>query len=184
MIFQMMALLKAERMRRLSTMSGLTMPTPIVLATWTPTKKKAENSKNAAHRTAYLGGRALVETTVDMALAESWKPLRKSKTSATKMRITTNPKESGMFQDDAFNDVSDILADIYGLFYPLEYFLPLDELDGILLLLKQAGHGHPHYNIAFILQCVDFHTGIDDHLGVFHISHGMNYMLHLLDRLI
>jgi hypothetical protein len=43
----------------------------MVLATWTPTKKKAENSKNAAHMTAYLGGRALVETTVEIALAES-----------------------------------------------------------------------------------------------------------------
>ena len=70
-IFQMMALLKADRIRRLSTIAGLMMPVPIVLATWTPTKKTAENSKNAAQITAYLGGRALVETTVEIALAES-----------------------------------------------------------------------------------------------------------------
>jgi hypothetical protein len=74
----------------------------MVLATWTPTKNTAANSKKAAHRTAYLGGRTLVDTMVEIALAESWKPLRKSKTRATRMRKITNPKESGMFQDDTF----------------------------------------------------------------------------------
>jgi len=50
--------------------------------------------------------------------------------------IIMSQKESGMFQDDTFNDVCDILTDIYGLFYPLKYFFPLDELDGIFFLLK------------------------------------------------
>jgi hypothetical protein len=47
------------------------MPVPMVFAAWNPTDKKTANSKNAAHMTAYPGGRALVETMVQIALAES-----------------------------------------------------------------------------------------------------------------
>ena len=89
MMFQIMAPLRAERIRELFTKAGLMMPVPMVLATWTPTKKTAANSKNAAQATAYFGESALVETTVEIALAESWKPLRKSKNRATRMRKTT-----------------------------------------------------------------------------------------------
>ena len=39
--------------------------------------------------TAFLGERTLVETIVAMEFAESWKPLMKSKTSATKTMKTT-----------------------------------------------------------------------------------------------
>ena len=47
------------------------MPRPTVLATSVPMKKAATKLKNAAQRTAYLGDNTLVETTVEMELAES-----------------------------------------------------------------------------------------------------------------
>ena len=61
-IFQVIAPPRAARTIESFTIAGLMMPVPIVLATWTPMKKTAANSKNAAHRTAYLGGRTLVDT--------------------------------------------------------------------------------------------------------------------------
>jgi hypothetical protein len=107
MIFQVMAPVRADKIRRLSTIAGLMIPVPTVLATWTPTKKTAVNSKNAAQRTAFLGERTLVDTMVEMALAESWKPLRKSNTRATRIRKTTKANESGiMIWEEAVRHVS------------------------------------------------------------------------------
>ena len=51
--------------------SGWMIPVPIVLATGTPTRKKATKLKKAAQRTAWRGERTRVETMVEMALAES-----------------------------------------------------------------------------------------------------------------
>ena len=55
------------------------MPEPMVPATATPKTTKAMKLKKAAISTAFCGDRTLVETTVDMALAASWNPLKKSK---------------------------------------------------------------------------------------------------------
>ena len=52
-------------------------------------KNAATKLKNAAQSTAYFGERTRVETTVAMELAESWKPLMKSKASAMKTRMAT-----------------------------------------------------------------------------------------------
>ena len=58
------------------------MPLPIVAATLRWKTRKAMKLKKAAHRTAARGVSTRVETTVAIELAESWKPLRKSKASA------------------------------------------------------------------------------------------------------
>src|SRR5207245_2026189 len=50
--------------------------------------------KNAAQTTARRGERTRVETTVAMLLAASWKPLRKSKLSATRI-VTISSRSSG-----------------------------------------------------------------------------------------
>src|ERR1700727_213963 len=55
----------------------------MVWATPVPKMNAAAKLKNAAHRTAAIGDRTRVVTTVATELAASWKPLRKSKTSAT-----------------------------------------------------------------------------------------------------
>lgn len=61
----------------------------MVLATAVPKVKAAMKLKKAAKATARRGVRTLVETTVAMELAESWKPLVKSKIKATKMMAMT-----------------------------------------------------------------------------------------------
>ena len=64
-------------------MSNWMMPLPMVFATLTPPPNAATKLKKAAQATAMPGASTRVETTVAMELAASWKPLRKSKTSAT-----------------------------------------------------------------------------------------------------
>ena len=60
-------------------------PLPMVVATLTSKANAAMKLKKAAQMTAVLGERTRVETTVAIELAESWNPLMKSKTRATKM---------------------------------------------------------------------------------------------------
>jgi hypothetical protein len=89
--------------------------------------------------TACLGERTLVETIVEMELEESWKPLMKSKTSATITRKMTNAIESSMFQDNPFHGVGYVFTNINRLFDPFEDFFPFDQFDGILFLDKKIG---------------------------------------------
>jgi len=72
------------------------MPFPSVLATCVPSTKAATKLKKAAQRTAFWGDRTRVETTVAMEFAASWKPLRKSKKSATEMMRTRTQMSAGM----------------------------------------------------------------------------------------
>ncbi len=60
----------------------------MVLATAVPTRKAATKLKTAAHTTATAGVSTRVATTVAIELALSWKPLMKSKSSATPMIAT------------------------------------------------------------------------------------------------
>ena len=77
--FQVIAPTRAARITRASTLSGRTMPLPIVWATLTPNPNAATKLKNAAQTTACVGLRTRVETTVAIELAASWNPLMKSK---------------------------------------------------------------------------------------------------------
>src|SRR5437870_2667471 len=87
-------------------MSKLMMPLPMVLATFTPPMNAAMKLKNAAQATARLGDSTRVDTTVAMELAASWKPLMKSKMSATAtMTMTAVSSISGVLQDHALDDV-------------------------------------------------------------------------------
>src|SRR5207245_1165186 len=65
------------------------MPEPTVLATAVPNVNAATKLKKAAQMTALPGERTRVETTVAIEFAASWKPLIKSKVSATAMRPMT-----------------------------------------------------------------------------------------------
>ncbi len=62
----------------------------MVFATAVPSPKAATKLKNAAHSTAIPGDSTRVETTVAMEFAASWKPLMKSKVSATARIASTN----------------------------------------------------------------------------------------------
>src|SRR5438067_38939 len=68
--------------------SGWTTPLAMVAATLVPKMRNAMKLKKAAHRTASLGVRTRVETTVAIEFAASWKPLKKSNDSATRMTKT------------------------------------------------------------------------------------------------
>jgi len=70
----------------------------IVLATATPKPKAAMKLKNAAKITAFRGESTFVDTTVEMALAESWNPLVKSKTSAIPMIMTMSSHVASIMQ--------------------------------------------------------------------------------------
>src|SRR5688500_20226864 len=63
-----------------------TMSPEMVCATFVPKTNAATKLKNAAQITAAVGLRTRVATMVAMELAASWKPLRKSNTSARKMK--------------------------------------------------------------------------------------------------
>src|SRR2546425_11955034 len=89
MMFQTMAPRSPARITHWSTTLVSTTPLPTVVATWTPKPNAATKLKNAAHTTAWSGVRTRVETTVAIELAASWKPLMKSKTSATATMKTT-----------------------------------------------------------------------------------------------
>ena len=72
--FQAMAPTRPPNTTASLTALGL-MIVPTVLATWVLKTRKAMKLKNAAHTTASRGLSTLVETTVAIELAASWKPL-------------------------------------------------------------------------------------------------------------
>ncbi len=86
---QTIAPASAARITHWSTMLVSTTPLPTVVATCTPKANAAMKLKKPAQMTAWSGVRTRVETTVAIEFAASWKPLMKSKTSATKMMKTT-----------------------------------------------------------------------------------------------
>src|SRR4030095_1419721 len=98
------------------------IPEPTVLATAVPTRKAAAKLKNAAQITAFPGESTRVETTVAIELAASWKPLMKSKASATRITAQTTsrvesmarPIPSSVLDEDAFDRGGDVLAAIGG----------------------------------------------------------------------
>ena len=85
MMFQMMAPDSPASTTYTSRNSWRTRSLPMVLATLVPKRNAATKLKNAAQITAVAGERTRVETMVAMELAASWKPLRKSNTSAAPM---------------------------------------------------------------------------------------------------
>src|SRR6476646_447418 len=81
--FQVMAPASPAKMTPIEITSGCTTPVAIVDATAVPKTAKAMKLKNAAQTTAWNGLSTLVETMVAIEFAASWKPLTKSKASAT-----------------------------------------------------------------------------------------------------
>src|SRR5262245_45816134 len=131
-----MAPTRPARMTHWSTIPGATTPRATVVATSTPKPNAATKLKKAAHTTACSGVSTRVETTVAMELAASWKPLMKSKTSATKTMKTTRVSTrgrapSGHLEDDPLDRVGDVLAPVGDDLHRLVDFLPLDHLDRI-----------------------------------------------------
>jgi len=88
--FQIIAAITDDAITVRFTTSGLITPLPIVVATLRGNTVKAIKLKKAAKTTAEKGERTLVDTTVAIELAESWKPFMKSKTRIRAIKIYKN----------------------------------------------------------------------------------------------
>src|SRR5438105_3423385 len=72
-----------------------------------------------------------VDTTVAIAFAVSWKPLMKSKASATQTTRITSRGTSGILHNHGFDDVCNILALVHGNLHAVIDFLPLHHHDRV-----------------------------------------------------
>src|SRR5204863_7428135 len=114
-----------------------TIPFPIVEATAVPVRAPVR-LKNAAIVIAWRGVSTLVETTVAMALAASWKPLMYSKTTAartTRMkRIIQTVAEtfSRIFEHHLENDVPCVTAAVDDF---LQQFVKVAQEDNLLRIV-------------------------------------------------
>src|SRR2546423_15708086 len=89
MRFQPIAPMSPANTTPIDRTSCATTSLAIVLATWVLNTRNATKLKNAAHATAYRGESTLVDTTVAIELAASWRTLVKSNANATAMTKTT-----------------------------------------------------------------------------------------------
>src|SRR3979411_2802190 len=120
------------------------MPLPIVAATLRWKTKIATTLKNAGKAIACCGLSTPVETTVAIELAASWKPFMKSNATASTTSMATTPNEisvpgigasgSGVFEDDALDQVGDVLAAVGDRLELLVDRLQLDQLAHVLFL--------------------------------------------------
>src|SRR5437764_8768941 len=121
-----MAASSAEMTRSWVVSSGGTIPLPTVVATAVPVKAPA-TLRTPAISTAVPGASTRVATEVAMALAVSWKPLMKSKTSAmATIRMSVSSAELGIFHHDPFQGVSGILGAVGGVLQVLVDLSPAD----------------------------------------------------------
>src|SRR5919109_1353988 len=128
--FQAMAPTSPAKTTASLTTSGSTV-LPTVLATCVWKTRKATKLNRAAQTTAIRGVRTLVETTVAIELAASWKPLVKSNTSASRTMATTETSaRSGMLDDHGLHRVGDVLEAVEGLLQLLDDVLPREHVAG------------------------------------------------------
>src|SRR5690349_21909280 len=103
-----------------------------------------------------------------MELAASWNPLTKSNTSASVM-IREGTRNSGILQDDPFEDVGDILAAVgRRLEVPVDV-LPLDDLDGFVIVVEEGGQRVLFDAVRLVLLGVDRDAPLQDFRPVLHI---------------
>src|SRR3954454_15209688 len=138
--------------------AGSTTPVAMVVATFVPNTRNAAKLKNAAHATAKRGESTRVDTTVAIELAASWKPLTKSKPSATattttRARVCT--RKLGVLQDDALDDVGDVLDVVHGLLDRFDDVLPLQHVERFELAREEVRHDAAVHAIPFALEPSD-----------------------------
>src|SRR6266851_2388590 len=180
-----MAPMRPARMTSFVTTARSIIPLPIVFATAVPITKAATKLKNAAHSTAFLGERTRVDTTVAMEFAASWKPLRKSNVSATRMMTTTAVKDvdkgggaSGVLDDD----VGELLALVASVLQSLVDLFPLHDLDRSLAVPapEQVGDHAEVDAVGVVLELGDADDGLVDLLLVGEVPHHPRGLVDLL----
>src|ERR1035438_7241879 len=119
--------------------------------------------------TAFFGVRTRVPTTVAMEFAASWKPLMKSKASATnttkRTKLIGAARGSGGLQHDLLEDVRDVFAAVRGRFENLVDLLPFHERDRILFRLEEVSDGNAVQAVGFVLEAADLHAAFLDRRG-------------------
>src|ERR1700712_2390726 len=185
--FHAMAPTSAPKITCTSTNDTSTMPLPTVEATFRWKIQMATMLKKAANSTAVCGLSTPVDHTVAMELAASWKPFMKSNSTASTTSMATRPKPiwieciSGILEDDAFDDVGDVLAAVGDGLQVLVDRLELDQLAGVDLVAEQARHGRAHHAVGVGLEAVDLLAGLQRglrHLGVLQARQQADHVLH------
>src|SRR4249919_1666395 len=158
------------------------MPLPMVAATLRWKTKIATTLKKAAKTIACCGFSTPVETTVAIEFAASWKPFMKSNATASTTSSATTPNEiwvgviarpappcarrrSRVLEDDALDQVGDVLATIGDRLEQLVDGLQLDHLAHVLFLTEQARHRRAHHPVGVRFELVDLLAGLERRLG-------------------
>src|SRR6266542_2987499 len=167
-----------------------TIPVPIVAATLSsaPHRTGAAETKlkKAAHATAQSGVSTRVETTVAIEFAASWKPLMKSKARATAMSRTTVAMSmgggSGVLEDDALDDVRDVLSPIGRILDEVDDLLPLHHGERVVPSLEELRHRTARERVRLVLEDVHLLARVEDPVRVvLHVPQPLHRDLHLLD---
>src|SRR5882672_2275940 len=183
--FQKMAPISAARITQRSIAPGATTPLPTVAATLTPNPNAATKLKKAAQATATLGVSVPVDTTVATELAASWKPFRKSNTSATATIAMTETRTGSMaasllvLEDDAFQNHGDPIAGVGRGLEDLDDLLGLDHEDGVGALLEQASHRLAVEAVALGLHLLDPAAVLEDRRRLLEQADGDQDLLRL-----
>src|SRR5829696_2667355 len=146
----------AKTTASLTTAGSTVLPTVLATPVWNT--KKAAKLKKAAQMTAIFGVSTLVETTVAIELAASWKPLVKSNTKASAtIAMTESRARSGMLDDDGLDRVGDMLEGVEGLLELLDDVLPDEHVAGRVLGVEvvEVGPGPAVQLVALVLQLVE-----------------------------
>src|SRR5829696_694374 len=146
----------AKTTASLTTAGSTVLPTVLATPVWNT--KKAAKLKKAAQMTAIFGVSTLVETTVAIELAASWKPLVKSNTKASAtIAMTESRARSGMLDDDGLDRVGDMLEGVEGLLQLLDDVLPDEQVTGRVLGVEvvEVGPGPAVQLVALVLQLVE-----------------------------
>src|SRR6476620_10910214 len=156
--FQVIAAMSDAPTNSIVASSGGMMPLPMVVATAVPVRAP-RTFMTAAISTARPGLSTRVATEVAIALAVSWKPLMKSKPrpSAT-MMIRTIRSELGIFDQDAFERMPDVLALVGGAFEQRVNLAPAERLDDLRDLgyaVVQRGEGLVEGIVGLVFEPVE-----------------------------
>src|SRR5215216_4184151 len=149
--------------------SGAMIPLPIVVATAVPVNAPTTFSVEAI-RTAWPGVSTRVATEVAIALAVSWNPLMKSNTNASAtMTSRTSSSVSGIFNEDAFEGVGDVLTAIGRVLQDLVELAPAeraDELRNLRHPVVERRQGGAERVVPLVLQPVQLQDVPTQFLGV------------------
>ena len=149
----------------------------IVLATATPNPNAAMKLKKAAKATALLGERTLVETTVEIELAESWNPFVKSKMSAMPMMTMISSQVASIMKSSRFlrssrvpdRDIGKRICHVLAIVgRDLQVFIDILELDDgdRIGCFEQVGHRMGKHIISQVFQPVHLNAALLNVPGV------------------